>query len=60
MAIQRTALTPDAKKIGRKMLGPARDAAIMLDPIDRGDGILTIAEGLETAMTGRQLGIGRS
>lgn len=32
----------------------------MLDPIDRGDGILTIAEGLETAITGRQLGIGRS
>lgn len=55
-AIQRTALTPDGRKIGRMMWGPVRGAAIKIDAdmdIEQG---LVIGEGLETVLAARQLG----
>jgi hypothetical protein len=54
--IHRTALTPDGQKIGRKMLGAARDSAIMLDPDENVTMGLAIAEGIESALAGRELG----
>jgi putative DNA primase/helicase len=54
--IHRTALTADAQKLGRKMLGRARGAAIMLDPDEAVTAGLTIAEGIESALAGRALG----
>jgi putative DNA primase/helicase len=54
--IQRIALTPCGKKMGRRMLGPCGGSAIMLDDDDKVTLGLTIAEGLETALSGRQLG----
>ncbi|MET4240723.1 toprim domain-containing protein [Bradyrhizobium sp. RT10b] len=55
-AIHRTALSPEGKKIDRKMLGPVAGAAIKIDPDeDVGQG-LTIGEGFETCLAGRQLG----
>jgi putative DNA primase/helicase len=52
-AIQRVALTAAGKKIGRRMLGIVRRAAVKLDPV--GD-TLHVAEGVETALAARQLG----
>lgn len=56
--IHRTALTADGQKIDRKMLGRARDAAIMLDPLDEGysGSGLAISEGIESGLAGRLLG----
>jgi hypothetical protein len=54
--IHRTALTADAQKIGRKMLGRARDAAIMLDPDEVVTTGLAISEGIESGLAGRTLG----
>jgi hypothetical protein len=54
--IHRTALTPQGGKVGRKMLGAARDAAIMLDPDENVTAGLSIAEGIESALAGRELG----
>lgn len=55
-AIQRTALMPDGKKIGRMTLGPKTGAAIKLsadmDVVNR----LTVGEGLETVLAGMALG----
>jgi Toprim domain/Zinc-binding domain of primase-helicase len=54
-AVSRTFLTSDSRKTGRKFLGPVGGAAIMLDPpTDE----LTVAEGVESAMTARALGAG--
>ena len=50
----RTALTPDGRKIDRKMLGTAMNAAVMLDPLRAISGTLHVAEGIETALAGRQ------
>ena len=50
IGIHRTALTPDAKKIGRKMLGTASRAAIKLDPDAEVTMGLAVAEGVESGM----------
>lgn len=55
-AIHRTALTPDAKKIDRKMLGPVAGAAIKVDADENVEYGLTIGEGFETCLAARQLG----
>ena len=48
-AVQRTALTPEGRKIGRRMLGVASEAAIKVDPdVDAALG-LTVGEGLKRA-----------
>lgn len=54
-AIHRIALKNDSSKLGRRMLGVARRAAIKLD--QAGDK-LSIGEGVETCMAARQLGLG--
>lgn len=51
--IQRTRLSPDGQKIERRMLGPAKGAAIKIDPDSSVTNRLSIAEGLETALSGR-------
>jgi putative DNA primase/helicase len=56
VAIHRTALTPDGRKTGRKMLGPVSGAAMKLDDDAEVTTGLTIAEGFETALAGRMLG----
>ena len=54
-AIHRVGLNPDGTKIDRRMLGLVRRAAIKFDqPAD----CLTIGEGIETTLAGRQLGFG--
>jgi putative DNA primase/helicase len=57
VAIQRTRLSPVGQKIDRRMLGPVAGAAIKLDADDTVTHGLAIGEGLETAMTARQLGM---
>ena len=57
VAVQRTRLSPVGQKIDRRMLGPAAGAAIKLDSNDAVTHGLAIAEGVETAMTARQLGL---
>lgn len=55
-AIHRTALTSEAKKIDRKMLGPVAGAAIKIDADQDVEQGLTIGEGFETGLAGRMLG----
>ncbi|WP_193316499.1 DUF7146 domain-containing protein [Methylorubrum populi] len=55
--IHRTGLTTDGQKVGRKMLGIAAGAAIMLDPCEAVSLGLAIGEGIETSLSARQLGI---
>ncbi|MFJ7441288.1 toprim domain-containing protein [Methylorubrum thiocyanatum] len=55
--IHRTGLTTDGRKVGRKMLGIAAGAAIMLDPCEAVSLGLAIGEGIETSLSARQLGI---
>ncbi len=55
-AIHRTALTSAGDKIGRMVLGPKVGAAVKLSPDDAVTMGLTIAEGIETALSGMQLG----
>ena len=55
-AIHRTALTPDGKKIDRKMLGPVAGAAIKIDTDENVEQGLTIGEGFETCLAARALG----
>ncbi|WP_439409759.1 toprim domain-containing protein [Bradyrhizobium sp. DASA03076] len=55
-AIHRTALTRDGKKIDRKMLGPVAGGAIKIDADEDVEQGLTIGEGFETCLAGRQLG----
>jgi putative DNA primase/helicase len=56
-AIHRTALTPDGKKIDRKMLGPVAGAAIKIDADQDVEQGLMIGEGFETGLAARQLGL---
>jgi putative DNA primase/helicase len=56
-AIHRTALTPDGKKIDRKMLGPVAGAAIKIDADENVEQGLMIGEGFETCLAARQLGL---
>jgi Toprim domain len=56
-AIQRTRLSPDGKKIDRRMLGVAAGAAVKLDANESVADCLIIGEGNETAMTARQIGL---
>jgi putative DNA primase/helicase len=56
VGVHRTALAPDGAKIGRKMLGPVKGAVIKLDADEGVTMGLAIAEGVETALAGRQLG----
>ena len=51
--IQRIALTPEGRKLGRRMLGVVYRAAVKLDPV--GD-TLHVGEGVETCLAGRILG----
>jgi putative DNA primase/helicase len=55
-AIHRTALTAAGDKIGRMVLGPKVGAAVKLSPDEAVTLGLTIAEGIETALSGIQLG----
>jgi putative DNA primase/helicase len=52
--IQRIALTPEGRKLGRRMLGIVHRAAVKLD--QAGD-TLHVGEGIETMMAARQLGL---
>lgn len=54
--LHRTALSNAAAKIGRRMAGVARGAAIKLDPDDTVTTGLVIGEGIETTLAARQLG----
>jgi len=55
-AIHRTALTPTGDKIGRMVLGPKLGTAVKLSPDDAVTMGLTIGEGIETVLSGMQLG----
>lgn len=55
--IHRIGLTPDGRKIDRKMLGTIAGAAVMLDPFEAVSLGLAIGEGIETCLAARQLGI---
>ena len=54
--VHRTYLGRDGGKIGRKMLGRAKGAAIKLDPDDDVMLALHIGEGIETCLSARQKG----
>lgn len=54
--VHRTRLTADGRKVDRRMLGKAAGAAIMLCPMSALGGGLAVAEGIETALAGWQLG----
>jgi hypothetical protein len=55
-AVHRTRLTPDGRKVDRRMLGDATEAAIKFDADDAVTTGLTIGEGIETVLAARQLG----
>ncbi len=55
-AIHRIAIDADGKKIAKKMLGPVAGCAIKLDADENVELGITIGEGLETTLAGRQLG----
>jgi hypothetical protein len=52
--IQRIALTPEGRKLGRRMLGIVHRAAVKLD---QAGNPLHVGEGIETMMAARQLGL---
>jgi putative DNA primase/helicase len=56
VAVQRTLLSDDGKKIDRKMLGPVAGAAIKIDAHENVEYGLTVGEGFETCLAARQLG----
>jgi hypothetical protein len=56
-AIQRTRLSSEGKKVERRMLGVATGAAVKLDADATVTDRLHIGEGVETAMTARQIGL---
>jgi len=58
MAVHRTRLTNAGEKLGRRMIGIAAGAAIKVDADDMVTLGLHVAEGVETALAGRQLGLG--
>ncbi|EIM26658.1 DUF7146 domain-containing protein [Microvirga lotononidis] len=55
-AVHRTRLTPDGKKVDRRMLGDATEAAIKFDADEVVTTGLTVGEGIETTLSARQLG----
>jgi phage/plasmid primase-like uncharacterized protein len=55
-AICRTAIDASGNKIERLSLGPVKGAAIKIDPDENVEHGLTISEGLESGLAGRQLG----
>ena len=55
-AVQRTALTQEGRKVERRMLGVANEAAIKLDPDENVALGLTIGEGFETCLAARLAG----
>jgi len=56
VAVQRTLLTEDGGKLGRRMLGPVAGAAIKIDADADVEQGLHIGEGFETALAARALG----
>ncbi len=58
--IQRTFLDTDGRKIERRMLGIAKNAAIKIDSHDSINGPLTIGEGFETTYASKLAGFGPS
>jgi putative DNA primase/helicase len=56
VAVHRTALSDDGRKIARKMLGPVGGAAIKIDADENVEQGLTIGEGFETCLAARVLG----
>jgi hypothetical protein len=54
--LHRTFLDGDGNKLGRKMLGRAKGAAIKIDPHENVIHGLHVGEGIETALSARQLG----
>jgi hypothetical protein len=56
-AVQRTRLSPEGKKVERRMLGVARGAAVKLDADLNVTNRLHVGEGVETCMTARQIGL---
>jgi hypothetical protein len=57
VGVHRTRLTPDGRKIDRRMLGSSAGAAIKLDADAHVTMGLMIGEGIETCLAGRQLGL---
>lgn len=57
VGVHRTALTAQGAKTGRRMLGTAAGAAVMLDRHEDVTAGLVIGEGIETCMAARQLGL---
>jgi hypothetical protein len=55
--IQRVFISPTGEKIGRKMLGRSKGAAIKLDADEEVTYGLVIGEGVETCLAARQLGL---
>lgn len=56
-AVSRTFLDVDARKVDRRFLGPVAGAAVMLDPSEAVTLGLLVAEGVETALAARMLGL---
>jgi putative DNA primase/helicase len=56
VAVHRTLLSEDGRKLDRRMLGPVAGAAIKIDDDQDVEQSLTICEGFETGMAGRELG----
>jgi putative DNA primase/helicase len=56
IGVHRTRLTPDGRKVDRRMLGPCAGGAIKLDADAEVTMGLTIGEGVETCLSARQLG----
>ena len=54
--VHRTRLTPDGRKVDRRMLGRASGAAIMLTPSSAVEAGLAIGEGIETTLAGMMMG----
>ncbi len=57
VAVHRTRLADNGAKLGRKMLGPARGAAVKLDGDAEATIGLAIGEGIETVLAARQFGL---
>jgi hypothetical protein len=57
LGLSRTFLGRDGKKLGRKFLGPVGGTAIKLDADDAVTHGLFVAEGIETALAARQIGL---
>ncbi|MHB2166083.1 DUF7146 domain-containing protein [Alsobacter sp. R-9] len=55
-AVHVTALTPDGRKIGKRMRGAAGGAVVKLDPDEAVTMGLGVAEGIETALAVRKIG----